>query len=490
MPTRPFYIFLFLLAFSTLLRWGTFSHSVINHDESTYIVIADEMLRGETYLKESIDTKPVGLFWLYAAMVTVTGGSIIGIRFLASFVIALTAFFLFRAGRKATASSRVGWAAGLSYPLILSIFTFYGISPNTELFFNCFTAAAIMLAIPELIARWEDASTVKLSIGRYALVGVLLGYAVIIKPVAAAEALAIGLFLLYWGWQKERFFEAVFRACLPMTLAFTIPILVVIGYYAQLDMLEELYFYNWEVSRRYPVDKAWYLRLKYMGDYCLRYFPLVLLAIAAYREKKRDRPWQHFLILQLALVSLVVVLPGKTFGHYQVQMGPALCALAACWWLPERKEQAWLRKFSLRKGMMALLIACGLIGIGHATAYYFKYDQAAAATAWLKKNIEEGDRFLMLKNNHIVYHLMDQPAPSPYVHSTLLYYDHHIRNMEVDLDTEAKRIADDSMLRYVLVYEKELEESKDHLITKTVLRHYHEIAQLDDKLIVLERKPE
>jgi 4-amino-4-deoxy-L-arabinose transferase-like glycosyltransferase len=425
---------------------------VINHDESTYIVIADEMLRGEVYLDESIDTKPVGLFWLYAAMVALTGGSIIGLRFLATVFIALTAYCLFLAGRRATGISRVGWAAGLSYPLTLSLYTYYGISPNTELFFNFFTAAAVLLTIPRLVARWEDVESLVIKPWHYALAGLSLGAAVIIKPVAGAEALAIGLFLLYWGWRKGRLNAAIFKACLPMTLAFVVPILVVVAYYAQLGMLEEMYFYNWEVSRRYPADKAWYLRLKYMGDYALRYFPLVLLAIAALRERAPDRPWQYFLLLQLAIVATVVVLPGKTFGHYQVQLDPVLCALAACWWLPKRKEQAWLRRISLRKGLIAFLALATLVGIGYFVKYQLKYDRGAAAAAWLETRLEPDEQFYMLLNNQIVYHLMDRPAPSPYVHGTLIYYHHHIVNMEVDLEAEAARIANDPKLRYVLAY--------------------------------------
>lgn len=487
MPTRPIYVFLLLLGFATLLRWGTFGRSVINHDESTYIVIADELLRGETYLRDNIDTKPAGLFWLYAGMVAITGGSIIGLRFLATCCIALTAFFLFRAARRATGNERVAWAAGLAYPFILSIWTYYGVSPNTEIFFNCATAAAILLAVPPLVRDWGGSGAPP-AVGRYAAVGLLLGLAVIIKPVAGADALAIGLFLLYWGWRHGQLGVAILRACLPMTLAFTLPILLLIGYYAQLGMLEELYFYNWEVSRRYPADKAWYLRLKYMGDYFLRYAPLTLLAVAAWAERKQDRPWQQFLLLQLALVSLVVVLPGKTFGHYQVQLGPPLCALAATWWLPARRGQAWLRKLSLRRGLIALLIIAGGIGLGHAIRYYYKHDRAAVAAAWLAPRLGEDERFFMLKNNHIVYHLLDRPAPSPYVHGTLLYYHHHIRNLEVDLEAEARRIIDDPGIRYVLAYERDLVEEPDHPITAAILAHYRRVDRIDDELLVLERR--
>ncbi|HEX5625100.1 MAG TPA: hypothetical protein VFX48_03710, partial [Saprospiraceae bacterium] len=39
-----------------LLRFFSFFPSVIDHDESTYIVIAKALLEGQTYFKDVIDT--------------------------------------------------------------------------------------------------------------------------------------------------------------------------------------------------------------------------------------------------------------------------------------------------------------------------------------------------------------------------------------------------------------------------------------------------
>ena len=95
----------------------------------------------------------------------------------------------------------------------------------------------------------------------------------------------------------------------------------------------------------------------------------------------------------------------------------------------------------------------------------------------------------MLKNNHIVYHLLDRPVPSPYVHGTLLFYHHHIEKLEVDLPAEAQRIVDQDNLRYVLAYKLDLREEKDHPIVRTILERYVQVAELDDELVILERKP-
>ena len=338
-----------LLLYTLLLRWGTFIPSVINHDESTYIVIAGELLRGEVYLDQVIDTKPAGLYWLYTVLHVLSGGKIWGFRLFTALFIVLTSIFLFRANTKASGSYKVGMAAALAYPLMCSIYTFYGVSPNAELFFNALTTAAIALAIPPLLVSTPTSLSLEKNpappsnqnpftahVLKYALAGFLLGLAVTIKPMAAAEALAIGLFLLWWGWRKKAFMAAVFQACLPLTLAFMLPLVALWAYYFRLDMLDELLFYNWEVTKAYPVELAAHLKLVFMLDYALRYIPLVIVAVLAWRQiPKHLRPWAYFLLLQFVLVTLVVLATGKRFGHYQIQLHPVLASLAALWWLPQ-----------------------------------------------------------------------------------------------------------------------------------------------------------
>ena len=55
-----------LVALSVLLRFFSFFPSVMDHDESTYLVIANEMLHHKTLYTDLIDIKPPGIFLLYA----------------------------------------------------------------------------------------------------------------------------------------------------------------------------------------------------------------------------------------------------------------------------------------------------------------------------------------------------------------------------------------------------------------------------------------
>lgn len=472
MTRRLLLPFLGLLLYTLLLRWGTFLPSVINHDESTYIVIAGEILRGEVYLDQVLDTKPLGLYWLYAAMHVLSAGTIWGFRFFAALFIAFTSFCLLKASTKASGSREVGIAAALAYPLMCSIYTYYGVSPNAELFFNALTAAAIALAIPPLLnsspilrslegkpAAGDSSPTTTNSsnpfaaaVLSYALAGFLLGLAVTIKPMAAAEALAIGLFLLWWGWREKALMGAIFRACLPLTLAFLLPLVALWGYYFRLDLLEELLFYNWEVTKRYPVELAAHLRLLFMGDYALRYSPLVIVAVIAWRQLPRHlRPWAYFLLLQFVLVTVVVLATGKRFGHYQIQLHPVLASLAALWWLPLVAPPRWLRGISFQRGGSYLLLLASFIGAGMAVKYSYKEDPSRDLAAYLQPRLGPEEEIFTINSQQILYHLLDRPVPTRYVHPSLLFYDHHVAALAIDLQAEADLIFARPQLRYIVV---------------------------------------
>ncbi|MEM7575258.1 MAG: glycosyltransferase family 39 protein [Bacteroidota bacterium] len=479
------YVLLVLIGMAIFLRWGSFAFSVINHDESTYIVIADELLRGERYLVESVDTKPIGIFWLYAAMVWLTKGSIIGLRLLTSVVIGLTAALWWASARKATGSNRVAWATGLIYIFLCSLFTYFGLSPNTELFFNAFTAAAI-LGFVQLAFSRANLSWLR-NICTSAGVGLLLGMAVVIKPVAAAEALAIGLYFLWRGWQDRRLAVAVLQRCLPMTLAFTLPLLGVYLYYLQLGLVEELLFYNFELTKAYPVDKTLGERLLFLGEY-LRFFPFLLLAgLAWYERKSADRSWQSFLLLQAFCVLLVILAPGKTFGHYMIQLHPVLAALAACWFLPTRNSLHRIRLWVNKHGIEWMMIIFLAIGLSHFARYQRKYDQPKALAGWLAPRLEAADELFMENYHQIVYHLLDKPVPTPYVHSSLLFYQHHVRAFSIDLQAEADRLIANPNLRYV-VRRRRQPELYVNAITRAIDQHFAPVHEFDHELIIWERQ--
>lgn len=421
------------LVLGVLVRWGTFGPSVINHDESTYIVIAEGLLGGQTYLVDTFDTKPIGIFWIYAAMSWLGGSSIFMFRLFTALVVGGTAYLLFRVSRQATGQASVAWAAGVMYLLLSSVFKYYGLSPNTELFFVPFAVAAISLV-------WSG----KTGLWRYILAGFLLGCGFMVKYVIAADALAIGLLLLWRiNSKREPWLEVVFKRCAPLTIAFFIPFAAVYGYYAQMGQLDSFLFYTFEVTSRYPVEATALKRLLFSLEFFGRFFPVTGLAIFAFRDVlAKDRSWQLFLLLWLCVNTIMTLLPGKTFGHYQIQLMPPLAALAATFFHPERTIFPWFRRqFSTLTSVgtiSVLAILLLVLPISLFVYYSGKADTPRKVAAQIKEHLAPGDTFYTGNYHHIIYHLLGQHSPTPYVHSSLLFYDHHVEALDIDLAEEGQ----------------------------------------------------
>ncbi len=465
-----------LIGLAIVIRFGTFFPTVINHDESTYILIGQQLWEGQTYLVDAIDTKPIGIFLIYALLHAITGGSIFAMRLLVAGIVGLTGFLLFLMGKRIGGHYRVGWLSGIGYVFMVSIFTFYGISPNTELFFIPLVLTAFLLAWPRGQGWWA-----------YLLAGLLLGCGFVIKYVVAADALALGLILLFIGWQHKRLATAIFDWCLPLTLAFFIPIALVYGYYWSIGMSEQFWFYSFEVTKRYPVDATTWQRTKYMLDFLLRYTPFVVLAVLALREfRLRDRTWQAFTLLWFACCTAILLIPGKFFGHYQIQLMPALVCLAASWAHPDRHSLPGLRHLSPKLGYSLLAVLS--IGLTMVLMVYYgqKPDRPKEAAVRLQSMLQPGEEVYLGNYHQIIYHLLDQAPPTPYVHSTLLLYDHHIEALAIDLERETRNLIDKRQPRFVLLRAG----SPDNHLTQAIYNNYIIQDTLPDRVYLLERKTE
>ena len=489
--TKPLLLFLLL---AVALRWGSFFISVINHDESTYVVIADEMLRGETYLRDVIDTKPIGIFLIYMAIIALTGGSVVMLRLAAAAVVALGAWGLWWAARRATGSDRAGVAAGVIYLVASSLFTYYGVSPNTEIFFNVLTIFAVGLAVaPRVKERAGDDP-----FWHWPAAGFLLGLAMVIKPFAAAEALATGLFLV---WFYRRNLSRMIGAGLALTGAFAVPLAALVLYYQQTGLLDTFLFYTFEVSGAYPVDLPWYLRLKYMGDYLLRFAPFVILgAGAAWHfflaraqvrgeelKSEEGRRWLWYLLLQFLTVTTVVLLTGKRFGHYQVQLHPVLALFAACWWVDGVRVFPWLRGgFVRRYGLVIIAV----LSLGLGTMHYFRYakktDAPRIVADYLNEQLQPGETYFGINGWQMSFHLTGRPVPTPYVHSSLLYLDHHVRAFQIDELAEAERILADPTVRYLVG--RKVDPEADTPLTRRLLEEFVLLEEITPDILVWQRR--
>ncbi|MBE9062638.1 glycosyltransferase family 39 protein [cf. Phormidesmis sp. LEGE 11477] len=114
---------LLLLTLLTLLcRVPFFFKSVINWDESTFILIGQSLLDGHLPYTQLWDLKPPFLFGFFSLAILLFGKTIASIRFAGALVVALTAFGVNRITQRLW-TVRAGWIAAVLFVLMMSVMT-------------------------------------------------------------------------------------------------------------------------------------------------------------------------------------------------------------------------------------------------------------------------------------------------------------------------------------------------------------------------------
>jgi 4-amino-4-deoxy-L-arabinose transferase-like glycosyltransferase len=466
---------LFFLLFAVAIRFFSFFPTVIDHDESTYIVISDALLNGQTYFIDVIDTKPIGVFLLYAGIQKLVGSSIFMLRLAATVFLALTAFLLYLAIKKSGGTARAGIAAGLIYLIMNSIFTYYGVSPNTETFFNFFTALALWLWIAEE-RTWI-----------YPLLGLSLGAGFLIKYVVAFDALAFGLFMLWLAFRgKRKWGKTILQAGL-MLIGFLLPFGATLAYYSNLGHLDTFFFYTLEVSSRYPDAARPWDYIKFFFDFNLRFLPVVLFAFLAIRSSRSNSYISIFGLLWISLVWVVVLLPGKFFAHYCIQVMLPLSFLAGAFWNMQKEDRPrWLRTITATAvgwGILVLLLALNVFF--QKKDYFDKKDYPKEVAAWLRSELKEGETFYVGNYEQVLYHLLDQPSPIPYVHSSLVWRRNHTEALNVSTEKIMSQLEQQAP-RFIL--RKKSDRDNDLPIGEWLEEEYELVKTYNEEIFVFEKR--
>lgn len=415
------------LGISIGLRLLTFFRTVIDHDESTYIVIGDAILHGARYWVDIIDVKPVGIFWLYAGFQAIFGHSIFAMRLMAALWLALTAFFMARFKLELGSSPRAAYGAGILFIVLNSLFTFYGISPNTETFFTFFTMLAFWLAL-----RYRN-------VMGWFIAGVALGLGFIIKYVVLFDALTLGLFLLSSPGVR---FPGRIKGLVVMVMGAALPFGVVLACYAHWGAVDKFLFYTFQVSKNYPVEAELGDHLKSFADLNLRFFPIALLFYLTLGYSQTPPNIRRLGMLWSGMVLIPVLLPGKFFGHYYIQFFLPFSFVAGEFFSRSQEEvPRFLRSFFRRS------VSIPLLGTFLAFHFFFqkrdyidRLDTPRVLAKTLQGKMEEGDQVYAGNFHHILYFLLRQQSPTPYVHRSLLWSEEHRRALNIQAEEEIHRI--------------------------------------------------
>ena len=434
---RPWALFCFYLVSSLLVRVWTYFPSVINHDESIYIVIAQAILAGDVYWVDVIDTKPIGIFLLFALIQSFFGKTILAIRLCTSFVIAGTAYILNRTHRKIGGDDSASFSTGIMYIAIVSFFTFFGLSPNTEHFFVLPTIAALYLI-------WNQRQW-----GSFLLAGLLLGIGFVIKPVVLFDMIALGTLVLF---QNRSHPVIAFRSVLIMATAGVFPFLCVLFYYNQIDALDVFQFYTFEVGSNYLISQPLSKTLLFIADFFLRFLPVSFWFIFCLLSKSiLTKEVRLFIVVWGIFIWVGILLPGKLFSHYTIQFMLPYCLVAGSFFdLRRHHHRFWQFLFKPIVGYSLLLLLITGTLFQQFREFIQPPDTPRIVSNYLKQNLTDGNIVYTGDAPHIIYLLIDQKSPIKYVHRSLLWDKNNADALKINPGQIKSEVESRSDVKYYL----------------------------------------
>jgi hypothetical protein len=434
LPEKNRYIFYIFLATSLILRFYTFFQGVIDHDESTYLIIGRDIVLGKHLYVDVTDTKPVGIFLIYALFFKVFGTSLFFPRMMVSVVIAATSWFLFKISLKLNPQKNVAFAAGFIYIIYTSLWSQFGISPNTEQFFNLTTAAGLLLALNHTRRG-------------YFFSGLIFGLGFIIKYLVLFDF----VFLFGFFFMREFIFELKNKGKIGWMkyfiagVAFSLPFLLSNLFFWLKGDFEAFRFITYELPFRYGKDPAGWGFLMLLLDYLARFLPISAMFFYVLFSKSKVIPrWQVKMYLAwLVGILIAMFLPGRSFDHYTIQMMLPFSLVAAWFFHPFIKKGRILMAITTAKGgqiiLALILIIAQTTGIA---GEIIDNNRPRKVAEYLKLEMKDDETLYLSNYYHIIYYLNAKDCPTKYVHPTLLTNPAHSQAFGIDGPSEIRKIMD------------------------------------------------
>lgn len=418
------------------LRLMVLPLSVVDWDESLYLLVTRDLLDGRFPYEGAFEHKPVALYYLFAIAQLVFGEGIMAMRLLGTVACGATALLIGLLLRMCVSASMLVAATVAAAYSILSVLN-GGFATNTEILLNFYATLAIFLLIHGRLA----VSTVPMIA---LVVGAVLALMFNTNYLAAIPLAGIGAGYMYAALRSGRFVVAL-AVCLKNGLVVlagfgitTIGLLLPIAIWGDIGdyfsrQLSFLSVYGSSVS---PLSFVARLNSGLQPYGFLIALVCTVLAFAAFGGKQSwiDPRGRGAIAAQVAiyLVStfLACIISGRMYPHYFILMLPALCILGGLF-------LTWLRvDVSFRNALTLWFIIMAVISLGLESVKISA--NVEGFIAWLKGNppdlpseiardfstsIQPGEVIYVYDYQPILYYLLKAKIPLKYV-----FPPHHLRS--------------------------------------------------------------
>lgn len=405
-----------------LARGAGFIPSVLDPDESLYLLQAREWLRGGWPYVAVWDMHPVGAPAIIAAGLLVFGESIASVRLLGALFVATTGFLLFRITVLARCGRATGLAAGLLY-VAHSVLP-GGLATNTEVLFAPFVTGGFVLAILGARDLLEERRLPRARL--FGAIGLCFGVALWIKQVAAPEACMAFLGLTALAvWKGGMPVLGVLPRALAFAAGCALPTAATaLAYFLRGDLPAFLHA-NFVapllyVAKDVDMNALVVLRIVLAGLLQMAWLLIAAgaAALALHRHRRVDL---HAVLVAATILWFVgatfgVVLPGKFYAHYFLLWVPPLSIAAALGlreavvrMAPRRPGVALLAVVAIIASMPVLdhLALLGRRGVGLRLP-----DPPRAAANAVSRLVPPGETAFVVNYEPVIYFLAELPLPT------------------------------------------------------------------------------
>jgi hypothetical protein len=354
-------VFLLLLGVAFVVRAAFFFDSVVDWDETTFILMGQSVLDGFVPYQDYWDLKPPLVYFAFALIDVLAFHTVVGVRVIGALLIAATAFAVFVLAVRFT-SRRIALTVAAATIFLMSALA-GGMATLTET-----VAMPLWMTGLVLLSRVGPTRTAEAMF----LGGVLLSLATLIRLNLAFAVVATTLALLVVvyreaGWRRAR------AAAVWLFLGGCAPVAIVVSYFAVRSDLAMLWDAMVEAPLLYAANQLSPLRV--IARYARQSFEfppgLLVCAAAAGSIALLPRTWKALpykgrVAVGLALATIAgatysIVTGGNAYGHYVLQIVPpaALSFAVALHWLSQaRFDASWSRRT-----LAATLGVCAAIGV-------------------------------------------------------------------------------------------------------------------------------
>src|SRR5205809_5076911 len=322
-----------IIALVVILRAPTLLPSMYTIDEAYYSTIAIDMLDGGTVYRTAVDTKPPGMYYIYAGVFQVAGrNNLLAVHILAILVVAATALVVRRIGARVADDWAGAWS-GIGYVVFLHAYR-----PDDTLGANSEIFASLPLAL-SVLAFLQGQK--KPALGLMFLSGALVGVATLIRqPSAVTLGAMLGCLAYGWLIPRTHSFARVLAAGSGVVIGFIAVIAALTWYYQLKGNLQDAYLWVWAFAIRYVGSEttfAYVLKrlltvhlVVILLSGLLWYFGIwqVVEMLRSFWRRRAVSPEEILLLLWFGLTYLAIFVGWRFPGHYHLAVLPPLSILA------------------------------------------------------------------------------------------------------------------------------------------------------------------